>query len=365
MSAAASLLRDHYLRTLALCVLGKAQADAADLDGARRSLKAALIALGQMNRSAEPSKTEHVLSMIARLQGAVGEIDDALETSRRIVSTDSRALVLSDLAQARAKHADWKSVREIFALAQQSAAQCSRDRQAWPLASIARRQAEIGDFESARLSLQQATELGHNLTHATLLVDLAEEHARKQGTHGRLHEPQPIEDENWRAKALQVMNPARKKERPKYASYEAYTKAREAYLNGDRPRSEQLYGYRGTEMTAAEMGEDSQFQQKIALAFINTDPLPEKRLETFKWIFSEPERSMWLRGWYGAITSRRHEGDEIWQVQVRIGPILSGDLGNIIHTPTYSVETWRYDCRTGELEFREGKSRGGKGFIAD
>lgn len=370
VSAAVSLLGDHYLRTLAWSVLGKAQAEAADLDGARQSLNAALVGAGQMNRSAEPRKTEHVLGMIARLQAAVGEIDDALETSRGITSTHSRAFLLADLAQAPAKQADWKKVRELFALAYHAAAQCSPDWHASAFAWLATRQAEIGDFVSARSSLQQAIDfqaidVGQNVRRATLLVDLAEEHARKKGTHGRLHDPQPIEDENWRTKALQVMEPARKRERPKYASYEAYAKAREAFLNENRPRSEQLYGYRRTEMAAVAVGEDSQLQQKIALAFINTDPLPEQRLEAFKWIFTDPGTSMWLLGWYGSITSATREADEKWQVQVRIGPYLSGDLGNIIHTPAQVVETWRYDSQTGQLEFRESKSRGPKLIMVD
>lgn len=105
---------------------------------------------------------------------------------------------------APAKQADWRKVREVFVLAHQAAAQCSTPGwQACALAWIATRQAEIGDFVSARSSLQQAIDfqaidIGQNVRHATLLVDLAEEHARKQGTHGRLHEPQPIGDENWR-----------------------------------------------------------------------------------------------------------------------------------------------------------------------
>lgn len=172
-------------------------------------------------------------------------------------------------------------------------------------------------------------------------------------------EPRSTETVRWKANALKVAESARKRPRTRFQTFEAFEDARKAWLDSTHgPRD-----YRGTEMfPLPPTAGNTELSRRIALAFVNTDPLPDERLATFRWLFEAADDPPWLTGWVGAIERIVRRDEQHWEVVVRVQPYLQRRAGGVLFTPAASVETWQYDMATGSLEFTSG-TREGMAFL--
>ena len=114
--------------------------------------------------------------------------------------------------------------------------------------------------------------------------------------------------------------------------------------------------YRGTEMFVKEGASEDHAQ--VAARFWIDDPAPQKRLEVFDPILSNPEVSR--RGWFGGVSKVTRKGDVI-TAEITVQPLPVHKGGGVAFTPLSAVETW--ELRDNKLGFIDSRRSGGPAFL--
>ena len=226
---AAQTIDDPQFRVNALCGVAQAQADAADKQTARKTIKSAMSAAMSIDKPGN----ERVLALcvVALTQAGMGDVEPAVETARKIGDENARVLVLDVIPSASTKMKendtpaskltpsmvlegakagilqDWQRMRHEQALAQAEAGDVdgalatarsidSAEARARSLCAV---RTKAGNFDGA---LAAARDIGNEWRRSNALLDIALARTKTGDIDGASAVARGIDDERCRSDAL-------------------------------------------------------------------------------------------------------------------------------------------------------------------
>ena len=163
--------------------IAKLQAQAGDINGARKSFSRAFTAAQTLPEEDhnEGWSRRRALSDIAKEQAGAGDVEHALTLVRRITPQEDRVRPMIDIAKEQAEAGDYTGAQEILSQAQEIAQTIThKGYRNWVLADIAETQAATGGIAQAKKVARAITdEHSRNCGLASVAVAQAKAQARK------------------------------------------------------------------------------------------------------------------------------------------------------------------------------------------